>query len=213
MKKSENNLTVKIMIYCAVALLVISVGCGIYLVMDSVGAFDAKPAEITGNTEETKFPESTTAETVKHDDVETETNSDGTPKRVVYYKDNVYNGSIDYIYDEKNSAIFEMYYDANDELVECVKTTVNYLGSVVLEEHSLNNEVFLTIKYSYYDDVAVSVKTITEIKDGKELVTKELYSKEGLVTDKYTYEDNVEKSHTVYTYDEEGKLIEEKETE
>lgn len=202
--KNKNSAgSANVMIIIAVVLLALALLCAVYLVLDAMDI-----SSLFKKTEDTTVDDTTVAPaTESHADVETETNSDGTPKKVVYYKDNVYNGSIDYVYDEEHSAVYEMYYDADDKLVECIKITVNYKGNVVLEEHSLNNEVFLKVEFNYYDDdTTVWQKTITDNKTDKELVTKERYSEDGLLIEKFTYEDSAQTGHTVYTYDESGNL-------
>jgi hypothetical protein len=142
--------------------------------------------------------------------VETETNVDGTPKKVTYYKDNVYDGSIDYVYE--GDTIYEIHFDANDNLLKSVKKRINQLGNIVYESYSSAKEVLREIEYTYYDDFeTLWKKQTTEHEDGKRISTKELYSEDGLLTDKYVYEDSVEVSHVVYTYDVNGEIASEKE--
>ncbi len=206
MKKKPNNKAEKYMIGAAVALLIIAFIGVVFLVLDSCGILDNinKPGETT--VDETTIPK----ETVIHQDVETETNSDGTPKRVVYYKDNVYDGSIDYVYE--GASVYEVYFDANDELVGSIKKTINDVGSIIYESHSEKDKITTEIEYTYYEDLVTVWKKLTTDKSGeKEIATKELFTKEGLRTDKYVYEDSVEMSHIVYTYDENGEILSEEE--
>ena len=204
-KKREAN-SAKVMLILAMVLLVFAVLCAVYLVLDANDVFDRQETE--GTTAAVTEPEETApAETESHADVEKETNSDGTPKRIVFYKDNVYNGSIDYVYQPEKNKVLEWYYDADDKLIECVAITVNEKGSPVLEEHSLNDEVFLSVDFNYYDDkVTLWQKTTTDYSAEKELVTKERYSEDGLLIEKFTYEGSERTSHTLYSYDEEGNL-------
>ena len=204
-KKKESN-SARVMIIIAVSLLVFALLCAAYLVLDANKVFDKKPkAEETTALSDTT--EATPTETESHANVETETNSDGTPKKVIFYKDNVYNGSIDYVYQPDNNKVLEWYYDADNKLIECVAITVNDKGSPILEEHSLNNKIFTSVEFNYYEDgVTLWQKTTTDNTTEKELVTKERYDKDKRIIEKFTYEDSVETGHIIYTYDENGNL-------
>ena len=142
--------------------------------------------------------------------IETETNTDGTPKKVIYYKDNVYNGSIDYFYE--GDSVYEIHFDENDQLFKSIKKRVNEIGSIIYESYSSATELLREVEYTYYDDLAtVWKKLTTEHEEDKVIKTKELYTEDGLLTDKYVYEDSVEVSHIVYTYDENGEIVNEEE--
>ena len=206
MKKKPTYKAEKYMIVIAIALLAVAAVCIIYLAVDATGAFDNLGSKNDTTVAETTIPTAT----VEHDDIETETNSDGTPKTVTYYKDNVYNGSIDYVY--QGDTIYEIHFDENDALLKSIKRQINDVGSIIYESFSSASEVLREIEYNYYDDlVTVWKKTTTEHEDEKKIVTKELFTEEGLLTDKYVYEDSVEVSHIVYTYDENGEIVNEEE--
>lgn len=206
MKKKQNNKAEKWLIGVAIALLAVCFAGVLFLALNAAGAFDS-----FGRPEETSAPETTdTPETVLHNDVETFVNEDGTPKRVVYYKDNVYNGSIDYVYD--GASVYEVHFDADDNLVKSIKKTINEVGSVVYESYTEKEKMVKEIEYTYYDDYTTVWKKLTTDHSGKsEIATKEIFSEKGLLTDKYVYEDSVEVSHVVYTYDENGEIVSEEE--
>lgn len=206
MKKKPSYKAEKYMIGAAIALLVIAFAGVLFLALDFAGIFDkiGKPDETTAS--DTTIP---TAEII-HDDVEEVTNPDGTPKKITYYKDNVYNGSIDYVYD--GATVYEVHFDADDKLVKSIKKTVNAAGSIVYESHSDATKILTEVEISYYDDlVTVWKKLTTEHTDDKDIATKELFSEDGLLTEKYEFEDSVEVSHIVYTYDENGEIVKEEE--
>ncbi len=211
MKKKPSLKAEKYMIGAAVGLIVISIVCALVLILISIGFFDGNGG--AKRDDETTAAEVTTAtDTAIHADVESETNEDGTPHRVVYYKDNKYDGSIEYVYDRNR--VFEIYFDADDNLLGSIQKRVNEVGNLVFESHYEGDKKQKEIEYTYYDDgLTVWKKTTTEFgEDEKEIRTvKELYSENGLLTDKYVYEDSVEMSHTVYTYDENGEIASEEE--
>ena len=92
MKKKPSYKAEKYMITIAVVLLAVAAAGIIFLIVNATGVFD----NIGKGDETTPAPETTIPTAViEHEDIETETNTDGTPKKVIYYKDNVYNGSID----------------------------------------------------------------------------------------------------------------------
>lgn len=206
MKKKPSYKAEKYMIGAAIALLIIAFVGVMYVVLDSVGVFEniGKPDETTAG--DTTVPTAV----IEHDDVEKVTNADGTPKKITYYKDNVYNGSIDYVYD--GATVYEVHFDADDKLVKSIKKTVNEVGNIIYESHSNAEKILTEVEITYYDDmVTVWKKLTTEHADDKDIATKELFSEDGLVTEKYVYEDSVEVSHVVYTYDENGEIIKEEE--
>ncbi len=206
MKKKQSFKAEKYMIITASILLVVALVCIIFLVMHEAGVFEhiGKPGDTTDA--DTTVP----VASVEHEDVETETNSDGTPSKVVYYKDNVFDGSIDYVYD--GDAVYEVHFDADNKLERSIKKQINEIGNLIYESYSTADAVLYEIEYTYYDDMdTLWKKTTTEFEEEKELTTKELYSENGLMTDKYVYEDSVEVSHTVYTYDENGEIVNEEE--
>ncbi len=206
MKKKTSYKSEKIMIIVAVALLAVAAVCIIYLAINATGAFDN-----IGKTEITTTPETTLPiAVIEHDDIETETNSDGTPHKVVYYKDNVYDGSIDYVYD--GNTIYEFYFNADNEYYKSVKKQINELGNIIYESYSSASKKLNEIEYTYYDDnETLWKKQTTNHEDEIRVSVKELYSEDGLLTDKYVYEDSVEVSHVVYTYDENGEIVNEEE--
>lgn len=206
MKKKPSYKAEKYMIGAAVALLVIAFLGVVFLALHSAGVF-----ENMGKQEETTVSDTTVpTAVVEHDDVEEETNADGTPKKVTYYKDNVYNGSIDYVYD--GATVYEVHFDADDKLIKSIKKTVNEVGSIIYESHSDAADILTEIEISYYDDLITVWKKVTTDHTGeKEIATKEIFTEDGLVSDKYVYEDSVEVSHVVYTYDENGEVVSEEE--
>ena len=206
MKKKPTYKAEKIMIIVAVALLAVAAVGIIYLALNASGVFDNLNKEAETTVVETTIP----VAVIEHEDVETETNSDGTLKKVTYYKDNVYDGSIDYVYE--GDTIYEIHFDADDNLLKSVKKRINQLGNLVYESYSSAKEVLREVEYTYYDDFeTLWKKQTTEHEDGKRVSTKELYTEDGLLTDKYVYEDSVEVSHVVYTYDENGEIASEEE--
>ena len=206
MKKKPSYKAEKIMIIVAVALIAVAAVCIIYLAINATGAFYN-----LGKAEDTTVAETTIpVAVIEHDDIETETYADGTPKKVTYYKDNVYDGSIDYVY--QGDTIYEVHFDADDNLLKSIKKQINDLGNLVYESYSSATELLREVEYIYYDDhETIWKKQTTEHEDGKRIATKELYSEDGLLTDKYVYEDSVEVSHVVYTYDENGEIVNEEE--
>ena len=204
MKKMSRK-TERLLICIVVALLCIAIGGAVYLVLDSTGTFDEP--EVTTIAPETTLP----VAQIEHEDVETQLNDDGTLKKIIYYKDNVYDGSVDFVY--KGDTVYEVHFDADNEYVQSIKRQINEKGSVIYESIGDQDKMHLITEFVYYDDgVTLWKKTMAEQNDeGVEVITKLLYTESGLVTDKYIYEDSVEVSHTVYTYDENGELIGEEE--
>jgi len=206
MKKKPSYKAEKYMIGAAIALLVIAFLGVVFLALHSAGVF-----ENIGKEAETSAPDTTipTANIV-HNDVEEETNADGTPSKITYYKDNVYNGSIDYVYD--GASVYEVHFDADDKLVKSIKKTVNDVGSIIYESHSDASKILTEIEISYYDDLVTPWKKVTTDNSGKnEIATKEIFAEDGLLVEKYVYEDSVEVSHVVYSYDENGEVVGEEE--
>ncbi len=207
MKKKPDNKAEKWMIGIAIGLLIIAFAGIVFLVLDSTGVLS--PAD---EPEETTVGEETTTPVVTalHDDVETYVNDDGTPHRVVYYKDNVYDGSIDYVY--QGASVYEIHYDGQNNLLKSSKKTVNEIGNLVYESYSDSEKKLKEIEYTYYDDMESIWKKLTTDHTGEvDITTKELFSEDGLLTDKYVYEDSKEVSHVVYTYDENGEIKSEEE--
>ena len=206
MKKKPTYKAEKIMIAVAIALIVIAVIGVLYVVLNEAGVFNGADEADTTAAPETTIP----VAVIEHEDIETETNSDGTPKKVTYYKDNVYDGSIDYVYE--GDTIYEVHFDADDNLLKSIKKRINDIGNIVYESYSSAKELLREVEYTYYDDHdTLWKKQTTEHENGKRIATKELYSEDGLLTEKFVYEDSVEVSHIVYTYDENGEIAEEKE--
>lgn len=218
MKKKTNDRSIKIMIISAVVLIVLALCCAAFLVLDSFGVFDGIDLSKIGSSknEETTAQESTEAqtnETQLHDDVEAATNSDGTPDSIIYYKDNVYNGSVYYTYSGDGKTVYETYFDADDKIIESIVYTVNNDGNLIYQSHTDSEKTYLVIEYTYEDGADTYwKKTTTDTSGDVEKVTKEIYVNE-LMTEKEEYEDGVLVSHMLYEYDEEGNLVSEKEAE
>lgn len=206
MKKKPNYKAEKYMIGAAIALLIIAFVGVVYVILDSAGVF-----ENIGKPDETTVPETTIpTAVVEHDDVEEFFNEDGTPKKVVYYKDNVYNGSIDYVY--QGATVYEVHFDAEDKLVKSIKKTVNEVGSIIYESHSDAEKILNEVEITYYEDLVTVWKKLTTDHSGeKDISTKELFSKDGLLTEKSVFEEDVEISRIEYKYDENGQVISEEE--
>lgn len=199
-KKNE-----RILISVAVALICIAIAGVVYLALDMNGTFDEP--EVTTIAPETTIPTAS----IQHEDVETQLYEDGTLKKIVYYKENVLDGSVDFVY--RGDSVYEIHYDKNNELIQTIKTQINIVGSVIYESVSDAEKKLMETEYVYYDDLTTLwKKTVIEYReDGVEAITKLIYSEDSLMTDKYVYEDSEEISHTVYTYDENGELISENE--
>ncbi|MBR4071141.1 MAG: hypothetical protein IKK26_01125 [Clostridia bacterium] len=208
MKKKPNYKAEKYMIGAAIALIIIAFAGIVYVVLDSAGIIDNI---VSGEPEQTTEVDTTIPTAViEHEDVEEVTNADGTPKRVVYYKDNVYDGSIEYVYD--GATVYEVHFDAKDQLVKSIKKTINEVGSIVYESHSDADQMLTEVEITYYDDLVTAWKKLTTDHTGdKEIATKEIFSEDSLLIEKYVYEDSVEVSHVVYTYDENGEIVSEEE--
>ena len=208
MKKKPNYKAEKYMIGAAIALIIIAFAGIVYVVLDSTGIIDNI---VSGEPEQTTEVDTTIPTAViEHEDVEEVTNADGTPKRVVYYKDNVYDGSIEYVYD--GATVYEVHFDAKDQLVKSIKKTINEVGSIVYESRSDADQMLTEVEITYYDDLVTVWKKLTTDHTGdKEIATKEIFSEDSLLIEKYVYEDSVEVSHVVYTYDENGEIVSEEE--
>ena len=216
MKKKTNDSSIKVMITAAVVLIVLAICCAVFLVLDSFGVFDSIDLPGSAKTDQTTKQESTeepTHETQLHDDVEMATNADGTPDSIIYYKDNIYNGSVYYAYSGDGKTVYETYFDADDNMIESIVYTVDSNGNLVYQSHTDNEKTYLVIEYTYADGADTYwKKTSTDTSGDVETVTKEIYDN-NLMTEKEIYEDGVLVSHMLYTYDEEGNLVSEKEAE
>lgn len=164
------------------------------------------------DTEKTEEPASTTAayttEEIIHDDEEYRYNEDGTLKSIVYYKDNKFNGQIDYFSDKDRNIDYVMTYGADNKEVCREITEKNSEDSPILYRKKVNDEVVQSIEYDYASDGITLKKKTTKnfADDGTESAEKLYFYENGKVSQKCEYTDGVLTSEIFYN--EEGNTVE-----
>lgn len=177
-----NTKTQKILVAVAAVLILAAIAAVIVL---AVGTFSAEGSENGEKSAETLHP----AE-------ETFYNSDGSVNRIVYYKDDVYNGQTDY-YSEDNKD-YVIYYDKDKNNVANELTEKNGQGKTVMHKKSENKKTVLLEEYVYADDMVTLKKYTKKTYDenGTENAEKLYYADDGAtVIQRITYVDGEEKTN------------------
>ncbi len=190
MKKS-----IQIVLIIAVVLLVAGAGvCAILL-------FSDKPNN-TNTPVQTEMPPET-----QHENIEYQYNEDGQISKIIYYDNDVLQGSTDYVYTDNYTCI--IHFDKDNEQIGYEQTNYNALKNPIKYIEKKLGELVMSIEYDYYaDQSTLQKKTTKTYKDSTEIAEKEYYDEAGKMTRKCTYEDGNLTSDITYTYDANGKVAE-----
>lgn len=195
MKKS----TMILLIIVAVLLIAAAAFCAIFLFIDTS---DAPPAADT---------EVTTKETI-HDNVEYKYNEDGQVSQILYYENDVLQGSTDYVYMDDYTCI--VYFDGNNQQTGYEQTYHNALKNPTKYIKEEGDTLVESIEYDYYEDLTtLQKKTTKTYVDGVEYAEKEYYDETGKLTRKCTFENGNTISDVTYTYDADGEIVDSAPTE
>lgn len=187
MKKS----TLIILIVTAALLIAAAITCAIFLLLDDSGQ----------QPEQTAKPTDTL-----HENVEYRYNEDGQISKIIYYDNDVLQGSTDYVYMEDYTCI--VYFDKDNKQTGYEQTNHNALKNPTKYVKKEGDTLLKSIEYDYFDDLAtLQKKTTKTYTDGVELAEKEYYNEAGQMTRKCTYEDGSLISDLTYTYNEAGKAV------
>ncbi|MCI8610328.1 MAG: hypothetical protein HFE66_00225 [Clostridiales bacterium] len=191
MKKS-----IRIVLIIAVVLLVVGAGvCAILL-------FSDKPDNTKTPSTQTEIPPET-----QHENTEYRYNEDGQISKIIYYDNDVLQGSTDYVYTDDYTCI--IHFDKDNEQTGYEQTNYNALKNPTKYIEKKREELVTSIEYDYYADQAtLQKKTTKNYKDGAESAEKEYYDEAGNMTRKCTYEDGNLTSDITYTYDANGEVVE-----
>ena len=186
MKKS-----IRIILIIAVVLLVAGAGvCAILLFSDKA------------NNTNTPVQTETSLET-QHENTEYQYNEDGQISKIIYYDNDVLQGSTDYVYTDDYTCI--IHFDKNNEQTGYEQTNYNVLKNPTKYIEKKLGELVTSIEYDYYTDQStLQKKTTKTYKDGTESAEKEYYDEAGKMTRKCTYADGNLTSDITYTYDANG---------
>ena len=155
--------------------------------------------------------ESSAVETV-HESTEYKYNEDGQVSQILYYENDVLQGSTDYVYMDDYTCI--VYFDGDNQQTGYEQTYHNALQNPTKYIKNEGGTLVESIEYDYYDDLAtLQKKTTKTYTDGIEYAEKEYYDEEGRLTRKCTYEDGNTVSDITYTYDANGEIADSAPTE
>ena len=181
-----------------IAAIFIAAGIG-GIIFAFCGNFGGAASVGDDTTAETTFPE------IIHKDVEYTYDDNGNLISQVFYKDNVYNGQIDYYRTENEEYITE--FDKDNKEVSSTVTKHDALGNVSSVTTYKDGKVYETIEYDYHSDFKTPAKKTVKTYEGdRELAEKTYFSEEGKKTQVCKYEDGKLVSETFF--DENGNVIE-----
>lgn len=185
--------TMILLIIVAVLLIAAAVVCAVFLFTDTS---DTPPAADT---------EAPTEETM-HEDVEYKYNEDGQVSQILYYENDVLQGSTDYVYMDDYTCI--IYFDGDNQQTGYEQTYHNELKNPTKYIKKEGDTLIESIEYDYYEDLTtLQKKTTKTYVDGVEYAEKEYYDEAGKLTRKCTFEDGNTISDVTYTYDAGGEMV------
>lgn len=187
MKKS----TLIILIIAAALLIAAAITCTAFLLLDNSGQ----------QPEQTEKPTDTV-----HENIEYRYNEDGQISKIIYYDNDVLQGSTDYVYMEDYTCI--VYFDKDNKQTGYEQTNHNALKNPTKYVKKEGDTLLESIEYDYFDDLATLQKKTTKTYiDGVEHAEKEYYNEAGQMTRKCTYEDGDLISDLTYIYNEAGEAV------
>lgn len=187
MKKS----TLILLIITAALLIVAAITCTAFLLLD--------------NSEQQPEQTEKTTDTI-HENIEYRYNEDGQISKIIYYDNDVLQGSTDYVYMEDYTCI--VYFDKDNKQTGYEQTNHNALKNPTKYVKKEGDTLLESIEYDYFDDLAtLQKKTTKTYTDGVEHTEKEYYNELGQMTRKCTYEDDNLISDLTYTYNEAGEAV------
>ena len=187
MKKS----TLIVLIVTAALLIAAAITCTVLLLLDDT---PQQPVQ-------TEKPTDTI-----HENIEYRYNEDGQISKIIYYDNDVLQGSTDYVYMDDYTCI--VYYDKDNQQTGFEQTNHNALKNPTKYVKKEAGELIQSIEYNYYDDLAtLQKKTTKTYTDGVEHAEKEYYNEAEQMTRKCTYEDGSLISDLTYTYNEAGEVV------
>ncbi|MBE6714860.1 MAG: hypothetical protein E7575_06235 [Ruminococcaceae bacterium] len=143
----------------------------------------------------------TTQESLQHEPVEYFYDNKDRIKSEVYYENNVYNGQKDYFYNDRETHI--MIYDSEKKLCENIKSVVNAVGNLTLEEKYKDGKQVSSLEIVYHDDLVTPKKeTLIEYTDKGEEATKTFYDEDGNTVSVSKYLDGELTEEKLYQNDE-----------
>ncbi len=184
--------TEKIFIGIAIGLIVAGVLAILLTSFNFFGIFDKSDRSSSEKTE---------PEVVQHDSVEYFYDEKDRIKSEVYYENNVYNGQKDYFYNDRETHI--MIYDSDNNLCENIKSVVNAVGNLTLEEKYKDGKQVSSLEIVYHDDLVTPKKeTLIEYTDKGEEATKTFYDEDGNTVSVSKYLDGELTEEKLYQNDE-----------
>ena len=187
MKKS----TLIILIVTAALLIAAAITCAAFLLL---GDSEQQP-------EQTEKPTDTI-----HENIEYRYNEDGQISKIIYYDNDVLQGSTDYVYMEDYTCI--VYFDKDNKQTGYEQTNYNALKNPTKYVKKEGDTLLESIEYDYFDDLAtLQKKTTKTYTNGEEHAEKEYYNELKQMTRKCTYKDGNLISDLTYTYNEAGEAV------
>lgn len=185
------KITLIILIGVAVLLIAAAITCAVFLFSDD----SASPSV------QTEKPMDTI-----HENVEYKYNEEGQISKILYYDNDVLQGSTDYVYMDDYTCI--VYFDKDNKQTGYEQTNHNSLKNPTKYVKKEGDKLLKSIEYDYYDDLStLQKKTTKTYTDGIEYAEKEYYNEAGQMTRKCVYEDGELVSDLTYTYNEAGEAV------
>lgn len=151
-------------------------------------------------------PETEASTETQHGNTEYRYNEDGQISKILYYENDVLQGSTDYVYTDDYTCI--IHFDKDNEQTGYEQTDYNALKNPVKYIKKEAGELVTSTEYDYFEDLSTLRKKITKTyKDGIEYAEKEYYDEAGKMTRKCTYEDDSLTGDITYTYDANGEAV------
>ena len=187
MKKSS----LVILIVTAVLLIAAAITCAAFLLLHDSGQ----------QPKQTEKPTDTL-----HENIEYRYNEEGQITKIIYYDNDVLQGSTDYVYMEDYTCI--VYFDKDNKQTGYEQTNHNALKNPTKYVKKEGDTLLKSIEYDYYDDLAtLQKKTTKTYTAGVEYAEKEYYNEAEQMTRKCTYEDGNLISDLTYTYNEASEAV------
>ncbi len=151
-------------------------------------------------------PETEAPTETQHENIEYRYNEDGQISKIIYYDNDVLQGSTDYVYTDDYTCI--IHFDKDNEQTGYEQTDYNALKNPTKYIKKEAGELVASTEYDYFEDLTtLQKKTSKTYKEGVEYAEKEYYDQAGKMTRKCTYQDGVLTSDVTYTYDANGEAV------